>query len=192
MVFILTSKLGDGNSITLDPGTKEPIIRITRTEDHNKPAEKAAMATMTNNAMKAVAKTLNVRFDNQRDIPPGFVPPLKLGFWAHELGSLPMPGADPRVQSVLDVNLALRGGYKGVSVCDNSVFPFSPSANPSLTLAALALRLSAHISRRPQRRTPSREILKVGSGLANSKASVTVIQDSDVPTETDTETVEVC
>jgi choline dehydrogenase-like flavoprotein len=144
MVFILTSKLKDDNTITLDPTSKEPIIHITRSTDHDEPEEKAAMAEMTNNAMKAVAKTLKVKFDNETEIPPTFVPPLPLGIWAHEVGSLPMPGVDTTTPSVLDANLTLLG-YTGVSVCDNSVFPYSPSANPSLTLAALALRLSARL-----------------------------------------------
>jgi choline dehydrogenase-like flavoprotein len=30
--------------------------------------------------------------------------------------------------------------------CDNSVFPASPAANPSLTTVALALRLATHLS----------------------------------------------
>jgi choline dehydrogenase-like flavoprotein len=36
--------------------------------------------------------------------------------------------------------------YDNLYVCDNSVFPTSPAANPSLTLAALALRLATHLS----------------------------------------------
>ena len=37
-------------------------------------------------------------------------------------------------------------GYDNLFVCDNSVFPASPAANPSLTLAALALRLANHLT----------------------------------------------
>ncbi|KAL2784475.1 hypothetical protein BJX66DRAFT_316566 [Aspergillus keveii] len=33
-------------------------------------------------------------------------------------------------------------GYDNLYACDNSVFPASPCGNPSLTLAALALRLA--------------------------------------------------
>lgn len=36
--------------------------------------------------------------------------------------------------------------YDNLYVCDNSVFPTSLAANPSLTLAALALRLAGHTS----------------------------------------------
>jgi len=134
MVFILESRLENGNSITLDE-SNEPVIHITRSSDRDNSRKRAAMAAMINNTMKAVAKTLQVRFDDP-DFLPEFVPPLKLGIWAHEVGSLPMPGVDADRPSVLDANLTLRN-YKGVSVCDNSVFPFSPSANPSLTLFRL-------------------------------------------------------
>ncbi|WP_425567691.1 GMC oxidoreductase [Nonomuraea dietziae] len=34
-------------------------------------------------------------------------------------------------------------GRRNLYVCDLSVFPTSPAANPSLTLAALAMRLAA-------------------------------------------------
>jgi choline dehydrogenase-like flavoprotein len=42
---------------------------------------------------------------------------------------------------VVDTNLKFLA-YDNLYVCDNSVFPASPAANPSLTLAALALRLA--------------------------------------------------
>jgi choline dehydrogenase-like flavoprotein len=44
----------------------------------------------------------------------------------------------------VDANLQVEG-QEGLFVCDNSVFPTSPAANPSLTLAALALRLADHL-----------------------------------------------
>lgn len=44
------------------------------------------------------------------------------------------------------VNTDLRHeSYDNLYVCDASVFPFIPAANPSLTLVALALRLAAHL-----------------------------------------------
>jgi choline dehydrogenase-like flavoprotein len=45
---------------------------------------------------------------------------------------------------VVDTNLQVEKA-EGLFVCDNSVFPTSPAANPSLTLAALALRLADHL-----------------------------------------------
>jgi choline dehydrogenase-like flavoprotein len=35
--------------------------------------------------------------------------------------------------------------YKKLYACDLSVFPASPAANPTLTLAALAIRLADHL-----------------------------------------------
>jgi choline dehydrogenase-like flavoprotein len=45
---------------------------------------------------------------------------------------------------VVDANLKFLA-YDNLYACDNSVFPTSPAANPSLTLAALALRLAGAI-----------------------------------------------
>lgn len=64
-----------------------------------------------------------------------------LGGVAHEVGTLRLgaPG-----QGVVDTDLKYNG-YQNLYVCDLSVFPSSPAANPSLTLAALALRLADHL-----------------------------------------------
>ncbi len=66
----------------------------------------------------------------------------------HAAGSLRMP-ARPRstsrsVDSVVDEDLRVLGTQR-VHVCDMSVMPLASSANPVRTLAALALRLSAHL-----------------------------------------------
>jgi choline dehydrogenase-like flavoprotein len=45
---------------------------------------------------------------------------------------------------VVDENLQYNG-YDNLFVCDLSVFPTSPAANPTLTLVALSLRLVEHI-----------------------------------------------
>jgi choline dehydrogenase-like flavoprotein len=57
---------------------------------------------------------------------------------AHEVGTL-------RIGGVVDSDLRFLG-YDNVYACDNSVFPTSPAANPSLTLTALALRLAEHLT----------------------------------------------
>jgi hypothetical protein len=64
-----------------------------------------------------------------------------LGGVAHEVGTLRLglPGV-----GVVDPDLRYTG-HDNLYVCDLSVFPTSPAANPSLTLAALALRLAAHL-----------------------------------------------
>ena len=69
-----------------------------------------------------------------------------LGGVAHEVGSLRM-GTQAGAQyqdGVVDADLKMVG-YSNLFVCDLSVFPSSPAANPTLTLAALALRLARHL-----------------------------------------------
>ena len=65
-----------------------------------------------------------------------------LGGVAHEVGTLRLgpPGA-----GMVDTDLKYTG-HDNLYVCDLSVFPTSPAANPTLTLAALALRLATHLS----------------------------------------------
>lgn len=68
----------------------------------------------------------------------------------HAAGTLRMPyrialDAPVESDSVVDQNLQVIG-LPGLYVCDMSVMPFSTAANPVRTLAALALRLSRHLS----------------------------------------------
>jgi hypothetical protein len=65
-----------------------------------------------------------------------------IGGVAHEVGTLRM--ADDGT-GVVDADLKFLG-YQNLYACDNSVFPVSPAGNPSLTLAALALRLANHLT----------------------------------------------
>jgi choline dehydrogenase-like flavoprotein len=67
-----------------------------------------------------------------------------LGAVAHEVGTLRMADGDT---GVVDPDLKFLD-YDNLYACDNSVFPASPAANPSLTLAALALRLAGHLTER--------------------------------------------
>lgn len=64
-----------------------------------------------------------------------------IGGVAHEAGTLRM-AADG--SGVVDQDLKFLA-YENLYACDNSVFPVSPAANPSLTTVALALRLAAHL-----------------------------------------------
>lgn len=68
-----------------------------------------------------------------------------LGGVAHEVGTLRL---GPQGQGVVDPDLKFNG-HDNLFVCDLSVFPTSPAANPSLTLAALAYRLAQHIETLP-------------------------------------------
>jgi choline dehydrogenase-like flavoprotein len=62
-----------------------------------------------------------------------------LGGVAHEVGSVRM--AETAQGGVVDSNLKFHG-VPNLYACDLSVFPTSPAANPTLALAALALRLA--------------------------------------------------
>lgn len=66
-----------------------------------------------------------------------------VGGVAHEVGSMRMQQT-PTSPGVVDQDLKILG-TNNVYVCDLSVFPSSPTANPSLTLVALALRLAGHL-----------------------------------------------
>lgn len=65
-----------------------------------------------------------------------------LGGVAHEVGTLRL--AANGEDGVLDSDLRFLD-VENLYACDNSVFPVSPAANPSLTLVALALRLAQHL-----------------------------------------------
>jgi choline dehydrogenase-like flavoprotein len=65
-----------------------------------------------------------------------------LGGVAHEVGTLRM---SDHGAGVVDEDLRFLA-YDNLYACDNSVFPASPAANPSLTLVALALRLADHLA----------------------------------------------
>ncbi len=73
----------------------------------------------------------------------------RLGSVAHEVGTLRMAVQKTGVtaRGVLDSDLRFLN-YENVYACDLSVFPSSPAANPSLTLAALALRLAEHLKQK--------------------------------------------
>lgn len=75
--------------------------------------------------------------------------PFGWGTVHHACGTLRMPWKANRnvsfnSESVVDEDLKVRG-TAGLYVCDMSVMPISTAANPVLTLAGLALRLSNHL-----------------------------------------------
>ena len=69
-------------------------------------------------------------------------------YGGHHLGTARM-GSDPRT-SVVDAHCQVHG-VRGLFVAGSAVFPTSSQANPTLTLLALALRLSAHLQQSLQR-----------------------------------------
>ena len=73
---------------------------------------------------------------------------LGAGVFAHEVGTMRMDApsgpSKANVQGVVDTNLLVHG-FDNLYVCDLSVFPYSPEANPALTLAAISMRLADHL-----------------------------------------------
>lgn len=67
-----------------------------------------------------------------------------LGGVAHEVGTLRLGDQN---DGAVDADLKFLG-YDNLYACDLSVFPSSPAANPTLTLAALAIRLAEHLKTR--------------------------------------------
>ena len=64
--------------------------------------------------------------------------------WGHPSGTIRF-GTDP-ANSVLDKNNRIHG-MKNIYVVDGSFFPSSAGTNPSLTIAANALRVVPHINK---------------------------------------------
>jgi hypothetical protein len=152
IAFIRLSELSNLNSVKMVDD--EPVVTIKRSPytslDDSDPVI-TALKTMTNESMKTMEQVLDIEFipdptQKQFGGGRGYFNALELGGVAHELGTIPMIG--PKNKSAgaycLDADLKLRG-YEGVYVCDLSIFPVSPEVNPTLTLAALALRLSRKI-----------------------------------------------
>jgi hypothetical protein len=65
---------------------------------------------------------------------------------AHHMGTARM--SSDAATGVVDANLKVFG-ISNLFVCDGSVFPTAGSANPSLTITALGVRLSEHLLSRP-------------------------------------------
>ncbi|CAE6342621.1 unnamed protein product [Rhizoctonia solani] len=159
-VIMLQSDLDENNTIKMS-SSGEPTIylspRITTLSGHK-------MRQFILASMKALVGSGGLEFvgfeglqadsksNSQGDkkflekIDIGFLP---LGGVAHELGTLPMISKINPDRYCLDSDLRIRPEIcKGVYVCDLSCFPHSPAANPTLTLAALAIRLSRHLNKR--------------------------------------------
>lgn len=146
IVFVRATDLNPANTIELVDD--EPVVKILRAHPtcHQDPTL-ARLYDLTEKAKSTTGEVLNVEFLQDESPLTTPYPPdnyfriLQLGGVAHELGTIPMKQADGNKAYCVDEDLSLKG-YRGVYVCDLSVFPFSPEVNPSLTLAALALRLS--------------------------------------------------
>ncbi|KAG9030682.1 hypothetical protein FRB95_003643 [Tulasnella sp. JGI-2019a] len=171
--FMLPCALEPSCSITLEGD--EPKVVITRSQEYNQEDRRhylKRMEDVTKSAISTMEKYLKAEFVDE-DRPGDYLSYLELGGAAHELGSLPMPGRGRNELHSIDEDLKLCD-YQGIYVCDNSIFPMSPAANPTLTLAALSIRLSrALVARDRQRATNADTIWIVNHSSEAIKVWVT-------------------
>jgi choline dehydrogenase-like flavoprotein len=122
-------------SEVLNVPSPDPVIRASRQvlrQDENSQEEMQKLATLIRN------KILDITEDDEpapRFSLAGF------GVVAHEVGTMRLQIPNSRKGYVVNDKYQIRK-FSNLYVCDLSVFPVSPPANPSLTLAALALQLA--------------------------------------------------
>ncbi|KAG9002997.1 hypothetical protein FRB93_011284 [Tulasnella sp. JGI-2019a] len=154
MAFILPCALESGCSITLEGD--EPKVVMTRTQEYSKANRilyLERMKRITDSAIETIKSQLEVELVNEEGREnEEYLSYLELGGVAHELGTLPMPHRGVNGGNSIDADLKLMH-HSNVYICDLSIFPMSPEANPTLTLAALSLRLSRHLLPREKVRT---------------------------------------
>jgi choline dehydrogenase-like flavoprotein len=125
---LLQSELLPGNRVTSDGG----LITVDLQRDARRQTDlEAEVDTL---CKQIIASTGGAPAGEPSWRPPGAV--------SHEAGTMRMD-TDPG-RGVVDPDLRVHG-QDNLYVCDLSVFPNCPAANPSLTLAALALRLADHL-----------------------------------------------
>jgi len=141
LVFLVETPLVTENQLDQEPGrpvgakpTTRPRIRI-----HPSPVGQQLQPELDRIADEVLA-AFGGRADTRMWAPLGGV--------SHEVGTMRMgrPDKGPAGKGVVDENLRM-SGYTNMYVCDLSIFPSAPAANPTLTLVALAMRLAAHLSR---------------------------------------------
>ena len=159
--WILPTKLSPRNNIELND-ENEPRISVDWADDPYLEEKKEVMRDFAVDAMNKVAKVLGIKWAELkggdyhlilRDVEAADIALRSIGpgIWAHEQGSIPMPNQKLE-GGVVDEHLRMKYGWDNVSVCDLSVFPYSAASNPTLTLAALALRLSDNLVPEPKYR----------------------------------------
>lgn len=134
IVFLLNAPLMETNTITQAGGSAaKPVVQMQPS-----PVGEALWNEMNALKNQVIQQLGGVALANESlDLIQA-----NLGGVAHEVGTLRM-GDDPAT-SVVDTDLKFHG-YENLYACDLSVFPSSPAANPTLTLAALAIRLAEHL-----------------------------------------------
>jgi choline dehydrogenase-like flavoprotein len=124
------------SSEVLNIPAPDPVIlarRLAPRQDENSQAQMQTLATAIRKQM------LGISDDDSEPAPrlslAGF------GVVAHEVGTMRLQIPQSKKGYVVNDKYQVRK-CPNLYVCDLSIFPFSPPANPSLTLAALALQLA--------------------------------------------------
>lgn len=130
VVFQFSASLVNGNYVSL--GNQKPFSPIVNMTDGD-------VSNYEYDEMNRVADQVRLSLGGDWINAWTNVTKANLGDVAHEAGTLRM-GAG----GVVDANLKFHN-YDNLYACDLGVFPTSPAANPSLTLAALAQRLANHL-----------------------------------------------
>ena len=138
IVFLLNAELQEDNFLQIAPDDQHAQISARRV-----PVSQQVEEDLKALAQKVVVDGLGGEIIKQEFGGVGGV--------AHEVGTLRMQRTKGKYvdkngpqQGVLDENLRFLG-HQRLYACDLSVFPTSPAANPTLTLAALAIRLADHL-----------------------------------------------
>jgi hypothetical protein len=141
IVFLLNAELQEDNFLQIATGDQHAQISALR----------VPVSQQLEDQLKALANQLVVDGLGGEIIKQDFG---SVGGVAHEVGTLRMQrtkgkyvdqhGPQP---GVLDENLRFLD-HQRLYACDLAVFPTSPAANPTLTLAALAIRLADHLRTR--------------------------------------------
>lgn len=138
-VFLEFHAERDGDNEVLNLPSRDPVIRVKRSDPH---IDEHFQLELQELCTKIRDSTLDLETDL-----PGFAPAprpslLGIGVFSHEVGTMRMD--DPKGKGVVDHNLRVHG-FDNLHVCDLSVYPVSPPANPTRTLTAISMRLASYL-----------------------------------------------
>ena len=129
------ASLAEDNEVLANPST-DPVVFVKRvTADETQQS-----------AMQKLAKLVRNNLCAYSDDPGPRLGLAGFGVVAHEVGTMRLRGPKTLNDYVVDENLQVKN-RPNLYVCDLSVLPVSPAANPSVTLVALAMRLGDHLTK---------------------------------------------
>jgi GMC oxidoreductase len=141
IVFLLNAELQEANFLQIAPGDQHAQIS----------ARRVIVDRELEDELRALVNKIVVDGLGGEIIKQDFG---SVGGVAHEVGTLRMERTKGKYvekhgkqAGVVNENLRFLG-HQRIYACDLSVFPTSPAANPTLTLAALAIRLADHLRAR--------------------------------------------